>query len=162
MRPVIARATLQLLYHLKSNTPYAYIAVSTGVTDSLIDVLEKRPYIDQVRYQAHETTRENVAIIVKHAEAMQPPEILDSTVRAIKLWHEIETGWLNCTPPIEIHVQERTKITKELFEPQDDALGRKLGRVLAEKARAMMEGRYDLVSKCNRREAPLWQELMFF
>jgi hypothetical protein len=156
----IATARVYLIDHLTSNTPYVGVNVSNGVNDSLLNLLTRRPFVNSARYQIHERTQDVMGIIVKHSSTSAPDEMMDDTVKTIKFWHEIETGWLCCTPPIIIRTEEHGTCTQEMFEPQEGSLCHQIGRLLAQKAQAMLEGRYDKVTAYGREAVKLQQQLL--
>jgi hypothetical protein len=101
-----------------------------------------------------------MGIIVKHSSSSTPDEMIHDTVRTIKFWHENETGWLCCTPPIIIRTEKHGSFTKELFEPQEGSLCHQIGRLLAQKNQAMLEGRYDKITAYGREAVKLQRQLL--
>ena len=156
----IATARVYLIDHLTCNTPYVGVTVSTGVNDTLLNLLTRRPYVNSARFQVHEQTQDIAGIIIKHCSTLGPDKMVRDTVKTIKFWHEIETGWLCCTPPMMIHTEEYNTFTQEMFEPKEGSLCHQIGRLQAQKAQAMLEGRYDMVTVYGREAVKLQQQLL--
>ena len=156
----IATAKVYLIDHLTCNTPYARVTVSTGVNDTLLNLLTRRPFVNSARYQVHEQTRDIAGIVIKHCSTIKPDEMIRDTVKTIKFWHEIETGWLCCTPPMIIRTEEGKTLTQEMFEPREGSLCHRIGRLQAQKAQAMLEGQYDKVTAYGREVVKLQRQLL--
>ena len=156
----IATARVYLIDHLTSSTPYVGVTVSTGVNDSLLNLLTRRPCVNSARFQVHEHTQHIAGIVIKHCSTAEPDEMVHDTVKTIKFWHEIETGWLCCTPPMMIRTEAYGTRTEEMFEPREGSLCHQIGRLLAQKAQAMLEGQYDMVTAYGREAVRLQQQLL--
>ena len=159
MLPAIACATISRINHTERNVKYVCINVTTGVNESLKELISQRPYADDVQFQMHATTVDLIGVVIQLKPLIHYNDVVIDLVKLLQHWHEIESGWLDHTPPLEIRRLKKKKLVKETFSPDRGSVRFRLGRTLFKKEWAIIESKTMMISLYTRRESELRRQL---
>ena len=155
------RADMLAVEDPRNGNLYVHLRLSTEINDSLRRSIIRKPSVQSARFQIDPKSLNLNQLIIRIHPNYSYVDASDEIITALRRWHEIECGWLNCLPVLRIaRVIEQNHLQYEYFHPAETSVGVQLGRVIAKKQWAMLKGNWLLMWRTAQEEFQLRSQLV--